>query len=738
MTRHFARAEDSARALFEQNPVPMWVMDVETDALLAVNDAALRTYGYTRDEFLGLKAGDIRLPGPVHVKKDCSRMVVDEDVRDLPFDGRAARLVVARDVTQRAHAEAALRESEARLRGIVDNSSDIIYSTTADGRFIFASPALTRVMGHEVRDVIGQSFTVFMHPDDQAAAWKVLQRLVSTGRPERGFEYRIRHADGSWRWHSSVLTPIVDEQGRIDQLVGIAKDVTDDREAEQARRRTEEKLAKIFATSTDAVDIARLEDGMYLEVNSGFAAIIGYSEQEAVGRTSLELGIWVDPAERGRLVREMKEHGVVRNLEVRFRRKSGEIGFGLTSASLIEIDGRTCLLSFTRDITARRLMDLENEERRRFLERVLDAAPDAVINADGTHRIKGWNRGAERLFGYRAVEALGRTADELLTGSDPESLKEAVSWTGLVGSGSGLHGNETIRYRKDGTPVHVIVSVAPIDVEGALIGVVSIYTDITAQKEAESAVAKMNAELERRVHQRTEELRATNRELEAFAYSVSHDLRAPLRSIEGFSRALEEDCAAELGTAGHEHVARVRAAARRMGELIDGLLSLSRITRTELSREQVDLAPLSRQIAAELARRDGSRAASFVLPETAVVHGDSRLLRAALENLIENAWKFTSRQERAVIEFGTGSRDGHAAFFVRDNGVGFDMAFAGKLFNVFERLHRPEDFPGIGLGLANVQRIVHRHGGNVWAEARPGEGATFWFTLPPAPQAGEG
>jgi PAS domain S-box-containing protein len=722
--------------LFDANPVPMWVTDREASEFLDVNDAALRAYGYVREEFLASTPTEI-------MKKDGTRAAAGTAVREVVFGGRQALLSVitggteGAGVTERTGTREEPRGSDGLLQSIVDNSSDIIYSTSVDGRFTFASPALTRVLGHDVRDVIGQSFTSFLHPDDVSTAWKKLQRLVTTGGTEREFEYRVRHADGSWRWHLSVLTPVVGPEGRIDHIVGIATDVTEGREAQLARRRTQEKFTKVFYTSPDAVDIARLEDGLYLEVNRGFTAIIGYSEEEAVGHTSIELGIWVDPAERGRLVREMSERGEVRNLEVRFRRKSGEIGTGLTSATLIEIDGRTCLLSFTRDITARKLMDLENEERRVFLERVLDAAPDAVIIADTSHRIKGWNPGAERLFGYPAAEALGRSADELLTGSDPKIFREAASWSRLVGPGAGVHGNETIRYRKDKVPVHVMVSMAPIEVGDELIGVVSIYTDITALKKAEEAVGKMNVELERRVQQRTEELRATNRELEAFAYSVSHDLRAPLRSVEGFSRALEEDCGDQLGPVGRDHLARVRAAARRMGELIDGLLSLSRITRAELSRELVDLAPMAGQIASELARRDTGRVVSFVMPERAEAYGDRRLLRAALENLMENAWKFTGRRETPVIELGMCLRDGQTAFFVRDNGVGFDMAFAGKLFNVFERLHRPDDFPGIGLGLANVQRIIHRHGGKVWAEARPDEGATFWFTLPPAsPAAG--
>jgi signal transduction histidine kinase len=226
------------------------------------------------------------------------------------------------------------------------------------------------------------------------------------------------------------------------------------------------------------------------------------------------------------------------------------------------------------------------------------------------------------------------------------------------------------------------------------------------------------------------ELADVNRELEAFSYSVSHDLRAPLRSIEGFSQILLEDYADKLGEEGEDYVGRVRVASRRMALLIDDLLDLSRVSRRPLRREPVDLSARTREIAAELRRSQPERDVEFVIADGLTANGDARLLRLALENLLGNSWKFTSREERARIEFGSTALEGRErVYFVRDNGVGFDETYAGKLFGAFQRLHGAAEFEGTGIGLATVQRIVRRHGGRVWAEGEVGEGATFFFTL---------
>jgi two-component system sensor histidine kinase/response regulator len=224
-------------------------------------------------------------------------------------------------------------------------------------------------------------------------------------------------------------------------------------------------------------------------------------------------------------------------------------------------------------------------------------------------------------------------------------------------------------------------------------------------------------------------LEAANKELESFSYSVSHDLRAPLRSIDGFSQALLEDYMDKLDEEGKDHLQRVRASTQRMAELIDDMLNLSRMTRSEMRLESVNLTAVVQTIAAELQRSQPDRRVEFVIADEVVANGDSGLLKVALENLIGNAWKFTGKHLDAKIEFGITSHNGNSTYFVRDNGSGFDMAYADKLFGAFQRLHDAREFPGTGIGLATVQRVVHRHGGQVWAESEVEKGATFYFTL---------
>lgn len=246
-----------------------------------------------------------------------------------------------------------------------------------------------------------------------------------------------------------------------------------------------------------------------------------------------------------------------------------------------------------------------------------------------------------------------------------------------------------------------------------------------------NALHQLNEQLEQRVQDRTRQLEEANRELESFAYSVSHDLRSPLRAIDGFSKVLLEDYGEHIAPQGHSYLARVRANAQRMGELIDALLKLSRMSRTEMQTEQVDLTALAYTIMDELQGRDAGRNVELVVESGLSGFGDARLLRIALWNLLENAWKFTGYREDATIEFGSTDDNGQAAYFVRDNGAGFEMAYADKLFGAFQRLHRADEFAGTGIGLATVQRIIHRHNGRVWVQAAPDQGATFYFTLAP-------
>jgi light-regulated signal transduction histidine kinase (bacteriophytochrome) len=253
----------------------------------------------------------------------------------------------------------------------------------------------------------------------------------------------------------------------------------------------------------------------------------------------------------------------------------------------------------------------------------------------------------------------------------------------------------------------------------------SAIRDVTERRAAEARITTLNEDLERRVA----ELAAVNKELESFSYSVSHDLRAPLRSIDGFSQALLEEYGDVLTGDGQDYLRRVRAATQRMGDLIDDLLNLARVTRREMRHEPIDLSALAALVVAQLQKADPDRNVDVAIQPGLVAWGDSHLVRLAMENLLGNAWKFTSKQPAPRIEFGMSRRDGQHVYYVRDNGVGFDMAYSFKLFGAFQRLHAMTEFPGTGIGLATVQRVVARHGGRVWAEAELGKGATFYFRL---------
>ncbi|MEO8608403.1 MAG: PAS domain S-box protein, partial [Chloroflexota bacterium] len=368
----------------------------------------------------------------------------------------------------------------------------------------------------------------------------------------------------------------------------------------------------------------------------------------------------------------------------------------------------------------------ELEKSQNQYRRIVDTAQEGIWVTDAQYKTSFVN--------IRMAEMLGYTIEEMMVIPPLQIVDQeffAFSLANRERRQQGIKEQYEIKLRhKDGSTIWALISTTPLtDNAGLYIGALGMLADITSRKEAEKQILELNQELEQRVIERTAQLQTANKELEAFSYSVSHDLRAPLRSIDGFSLALLEDCSNQLNGEGKSYLQRVRAAAQRMAELIDDMLKLSQITRAELKREPVDLKKLSEAIADDLLKSQPERNVNFDFQDNLMTTGDPYLLRIALENLLGNAWKFTSKKPQARIEVGTLADNTECVYFVRDDGPGFDMTYADKLFGAFQRLHGATEFEGTGIGLATVQRIIHRHGGRIWAEAVVGQGATFYFTL---------
>jgi len=501
--------------------------------------------------------------------------------------------------------------------------------------------------------------------------------------------------------------------------------------ANSALLRSREQQRSFFDAIPYPVWVFDWETLAIKDVNQSAIASYGYSRKEFLLLTIKDLR----PSED---VPALLEH--IRNSPNaagttgiwRHRKKDGAIIDVEVTTGVVQFDHRDARLAIAANITQRKQMEealRESDEKLRLL--VGGVQEYAILMLDLEGRVTTWNEGAERIKGYRAEEIIGQhfskfyTPEAAALGKPALELKKAAE--------QGRFEEEGWRVRKDGSRFWASVVVTPLrDRTGQLRGFAKVTRDITERKRIEEQLERQRSELTRS----NTELIAANKELEAFSYSVSHDLRAPLRSIDGFSLALLEDYEEKLDAEGKDNLHRVRAATQRMGVLIDDLLDLSRVTRAGMKVQKVDLSAMGRAVAAELKNSQPGRRTEFHIQEGLEAHADSNLMRIALENLLENAWKFTSKRESARIEFGQTNNNGSRVYFVRDDGAGFDSARATRLFGAFQRFHDKNDFPGTGVGLATVQRIIQRHGGRIWAESVPGKGATFYFTLLDASERG--
>ncbi len=494
--------------------------------------------------------------------------------------------------------------------------------------------------------------------------------------------------------------------------------------AQEALRRANAYNRSLIEASLDPL-VTISAEGRITDVNAATEKATGCTREELIGTDFSDY--FTDPAKARAGYQQVFREGFVQDYELEIRHRDGRLIPVLYNATVYrdergEING---VFAAARDISARHRAEGALRRANAYNRNLIEASLDPLVTISPDGKVTDVNVATEKVTGVNRAELIGTDFSDYFT--DPEKARagyQQVFREGLV-----QDYELEIRHRTGHlTPVLYNATVYR-DERDEVVGVFAAARDITERKHAEAEIRNLNESLERRVRERTAELEAANKELEAFTYSVSHDLRAPLRHVDGFSRLLLEEFGDRLPEGGRHYLDRIRNGTRQMGQLVDDLLNLSRVGRRELSLQITGLGSLVQEVIAELKVENPGRKIAWEIASLPFVECDPMLMRQVLLNLLSNAVKFTRPREIARIEVGTRSQNSQEAVFVRDNGVGFSMRFADKLFGVFQRLHRAEDFEGTGVGLATVQRIIHKHHGTVWAEAELDRGATFYFTL---------
>ena len=668
------------------------------------------------------------------------------------FDGEgrfSGYLGIAKEVTERVRAEAALRESEGRYRSVIEVLEEGILVRGRDETFIACNASAEKLLGVPRQKILGRRslYDLMRFIDEQGLPLQISGRragltALHEGTPEHDFVFGIRREDGSLVWMTSSAHPVFYEGDTKPALAVVSMtDITRRKQAEAALRESEARYRSVIYSLHEGV-LVRDRDETFVACNNAAERILGIAAEQIVGKKNLyDVLRFVNEDGTPATVEQTRRAGVqslrTAQSETNYLfgavRPDGKLVWVSANAEAVVYPGenepRGAVISMT-DITEQRLAEQQlraSQALNRMLALALRQSTDAIVTEDLNGVVTSWNQGCVRLYGYSVEEAVGRRLDELqLRQLSEEEYAQVLS---RIRAGRHIQ-EEGLHTAKDGRNVIVLTVRAPLQNDrGELAGAISSSRDITELRRAQAEIETLNRELEQRVIQRTAELEAVNRELEAFSYSVSHDLRAPLRSIDGFSELLLERYGNRLDGEGQSQLLRVRTAAQRMAGLIDDLLKLSRVTRHELRRQEVDLSALAETILGNLAHENPARVIQVLVQAGLKVTADPGLMRIVLDNLIGNAWKFTSKGDSAKIEVGTARIKGARAYYVRDDGPGFDMEYADRLFGAFQRLHSDKDFEGSGIGLATVQRILLRHGGRIWAQSAVGKGATFYFAL---------
>ena len=716
----------------------------------------------------------IEIDGPyMEDKEQRTGHIVKAPVRD--DEGKIVGVIgIYWDITESTQAAEALRESESKYRSLIEQSlMGIAIVPRGFQSIAFVNPQICKMLGYTQEELLKmnpEQVRNLVHSDDIERIDDYLNNRLKDTKPGETIQVRMVHKDGSLIWADFSAGAI--DYGEVPAVQVTVVDITKRIKAETEVLRDRQVFRTIAEGAIQAKDTGELSKellkGIISSLDFDFGTFRLFDEKKNVLRYSALLGIEIsDTKPELPLTQDFAENYIIVNTALTkkpvfiseidkaiqknpFLKRLKELGassavaypildddqqlLGVLSLATysprIYSDGDKELFATIVNMLGTVLERMRAEKalqisERRYRELLTNIAEGMAI-VDLEEDILFANKAFSDMLGYTESELVEMNILDIVADED-----KAVILTQTEERQKGKSTAYTHRFvRKDGEQRIVRVSAVPSrDDDGQVDGSIAVITDITERILKDREIQKLNEELSRRVEERTAELAAANKELEAFSYSVSHDLRAPLRTIDGFSQALMEDYSDVIDDTGRDFLRRVRSAAGRMASLIEDLLVLSRVTRAEMDRTDVDLSKIAGDIIDEFREMEPERMVDVEISDDVHVRCDQRLIKLVLQNLLDNAWKFTSKKENAIIEFGSEDRDGEPVFYVKDNGAGFNMDHRDKLFVPFQRLHHVEDFEGSGIGLATVQRIINRHGGKVWAESTINEGSTFYFTI---------
>jgi PAS domain S-box-containing protein len=620
----------------------------------------------------------------------------------------------------------ALASSEARLRTLLNTIPDLVWLKDPDGVYLACNPRFERLYGACEADILGKTDADFV-PIELAEFFREKDRAaIATGGPSVNEEWVTYAQDGHRELLETIKTPVFDSKGALLGVLGIARDITERKRVEQAVRDSETRYRSLLEMAPFPAVLSRVRDGILLYGNHRAELQYGIRREQGMGQAADSF--YETPADRARFIELMRKEGHVDDLEVRMRSMDGHPFWALVSASIVEFENEPAIFAAINDISARKEMEATLREQEEFFRLIAENMGDMVAVLD---------RNGRRLYNSPSYRGLFGDPDALkgtdsfaeIHPDDQERVRQVFRETVATGHGH----RATFRFVLPDGDVREMESQGGVirGPAGQVERVVVVSRDITERRRMENEIRQLNADLEERVRARTAELAAANKELETFTYSVSHDLKAPLRGIDGYSRLLLEEYQAQLDEEGRLFLNNVRHGVEQMDQLIEDLLAYSRMERRSLSGQTLDLSRLVERILDERRADIQTRGMKVeVALQGLTARADPDGLAIVLRNLVDNALKFTRDSKPPTLSIEGVPGEKSIILKLSDNGIGFDMQFHDRIFDIFQRLQRAEDYPGTGIGLAIVHKAMQRMGGRVWAEGAPGRGATFFLELP--------